>query len=205
MARPKGGTSAEETRNRIVEAAIGIFAELGFHQATLAQIAAKAGMRAPSLLYHFDSKDVLFDEVVRCTYRSLSDRLFDALPESASGDDIIAVLLSVLRDFGQEKDDLLRVVNAELLGAHQPVSSAMLDSLLPLLDMVEDMIRQSATEAIHPDAPLRPALLNIIAAHAVRSNLREIADDLWGTDDRELEVATLLASAAVNWRPAETG
>jgi|GEM_PF-816674 len=201
MARPRGGPKADETRERIIAAAVSVFAERGLSGATLTQIAANAGMRAPSLLYHFDSKDTLFNEVIRQTYHALSHRVLEALPKSGTGEEIMGALLQVLQGFSDENRDLFRVVNAELLSSQQNGGAAISDTLLPLLERIEMTLRQSSSELIHPDAPIRQVLLYILSAHTVRSNLGELAEDLWGPDDRELEIGMLLASSALNWQP----
>jgi len=59
--RPAEGGYArgEETRARIVAAALKVFGEEGFEQASTRRIAAEAGVTPPALQYHFDSKEGL--------------------------------------------------------------------------------------------------------------------------------------------------
>lgn len=47
----------EETRERIVEAAIECFAECGFRAASARQVATRAGADQVLITYHFESKD----------------------------------------------------------------------------------------------------------------------------------------------------
>jgi AcrR family transcriptional regulator len=51
----------ERTRRDIVEAAARVFAEDGFHEASMAAIAREAGFTAPSLYTYFRSKDELYE------------------------------------------------------------------------------------------------------------------------------------------------
>jgi AcrR family transcriptional regulator len=50
---------SEETRARILEAALAIFRERGFSQATMREIAASAGVAVGAAYYYFDSKDAI--------------------------------------------------------------------------------------------------------------------------------------------------
>lgn len=50
---------SEETRVRILEAALGIFRERGFERATMREIAEAAGVATGAAYYYFDSKDAL--------------------------------------------------------------------------------------------------------------------------------------------------
>ena len=57
---PEGGYArGEETRRRIVDAAMEVFASEGFARASTRRIAAMAGVNPPALQYYFDSKEGL--------------------------------------------------------------------------------------------------------------------------------------------------
>ncbi|CAN5279700.1 hypothetical protein BH09PSE2_BH09PSE2_22330 [soil metagenome] len=69
--RPAAGGYArgEETRSRIVQAALEVFATDGFAAASTRRIAAQAGVTPPALQYHFDSKEGL--------HRACADLIID--------------------------------------------------------------------------------------------------------------------------------
>jgi AcrR family transcriptional regulator len=52
-------TKSEQTRTRILTAALSVFRERGFEAATMRDIAAEAGMAVGAAYYYFDSKDAL--------------------------------------------------------------------------------------------------------------------------------------------------
>ncbi|RKP55908.1 CerR family C-terminal domain-containing protein [Pararobbsia silviterrae] len=63
--RPRHSTEGgyprgEETRARIITAAIRLFGELGFDGASTRDIAASAGVNAPALQYYFDNKEGVY-------------------------------------------------------------------------------------------------------------------------------------------------
>jgi len=61
--RPPGG-DADETRRRLVDAAVACFAASGYAGASTRQIAAKAGVNVAALHYHFESKERLYEEAL---------------------------------------------------------------------------------------------------------------------------------------------
>jgi AcrR family transcriptional regulator len=62
LRRPPAGGYArgDETRLRIIEAAIGLFGEHGFEGASTRDIAARADVNAPALQYYFENKEGLY-------------------------------------------------------------------------------------------------------------------------------------------------
>ncbi len=54
----------ERTRERILEAAIASFAEKGFAATSIADVADAAGVRKSLVLYHFESKDTLWQTAI---------------------------------------------------------------------------------------------------------------------------------------------
>lgn len=53
---------------KIFEAATEVFAQFGYRGATIEQIAGKAGMSKPNLLYYFNSKETLYQQVLYRIY-----------------------------------------------------------------------------------------------------------------------------------------
>jgi TetR/AcrR family transcriptional regulator, regulator of cefoperazone and chloramphenicol sensitivity len=64
MANVKNNASAQETRRRLIDAAGGVFAEVGFHGATVRQITERAGVNLAAVNYHFCDKAELYAAVL---------------------------------------------------------------------------------------------------------------------------------------------
>jgi AcrR family transcriptional regulator len=59
VAKKAGTKKSEETRARILEAALAVFRERGFENATMREIAAKAEVAVGAAYYYFDSKEAI--------------------------------------------------------------------------------------------------------------------------------------------------
>jgi AcrR family transcriptional regulator len=69
-----------ETRSRLLEAAEAVFAELGYHDASIVKITEAAGVAQGTFYLYFTSKREIFDELVR----DLNRRVRHAMKEASS-------------------------------------------------------------------------------------------------------------------------
>ncbi len=75
------------TRERILEAALTSFSELGFDGATTREIARRAGVNLGLIKYYFDGKERLWREAVTRAFEQLASGLGDALDDAGGFDD----------------------------------------------------------------------------------------------------------------------
>ncbi len=69
--KDKARPSTDQKRKKIFEAALHVFAETGFHKATMDKIAAVAGIGKGSVYRMFDSKDDLLEQLLDHEYRKV--------------------------------------------------------------------------------------------------------------------------------------
>ncbi len=65
-----------DTRERVLQVAQALFAERGYRGTSLRDIAKRIGIKAPSLLHHFPSKEQL--------YLAVLDKMFESLEDAAT-------------------------------------------------------------------------------------------------------------------------
>ena len=57
----------EDTKQRILDAALELFSDHGFDTVSVGQIAKAVGIKAPSLYNHFSGKQAIFDAIFEAT------------------------------------------------------------------------------------------------------------------------------------------
>ena len=65
MANVKNNSASKDTQRRLLEAAGEVFADRGFHSATMKEITDRAGASLASINYHFSDKAELYAAVIR--------------------------------------------------------------------------------------------------------------------------------------------
>jgi AcrR family transcriptional regulator len=107
-------TRADETRDRLFLAAVGAFAERGFHGTSTRDIAAAAGMSPAAVYVHHRSKEELLHQISQRGHQLTLDLVREAV---ASAEDPAAQLVAVMRTFAihhARAHTSARVVNYEL-------------------------------------------------------------------------------------------
>jgi AcrR family transcriptional regulator len=74
---PKGTPKSQRTRTRILDAAMRLFAEVGYHTATNGLIAEASGLTRGAMLYHFAAREELVEAAIVHIERARA-RLFEA-------------------------------------------------------------------------------------------------------------------------------
>lgn len=82
----------EQNEERILDAAVEIFSAFGYRGTTVDQIARKAGMSKPNLLYYFASKDDIYVAVLANTLEVWLQPFAQLDPEGEPGDEIAAYI-----------------------------------------------------------------------------------------------------------------
>ncbi len=112
MARPVNA-NADETRGRILHAAIGLFAGHGFHGASTRELAALANVNVATISYYFGGKQGLYEATVDEVYRRLADRTQAALASASLND--VGALIGGLYAAARSERDGVRVLVREVL------------------------------------------------------------------------------------------
>lgn len=192
MGRPPAGTALTATPERLLDAAEQEFARHGLRGARLEDIAAAAGIRRPSLLYHYPSKDQLYAAVVRRTFERLGAALIHAMAQPADFSARFDAVVASFADFLADHPALARVVVWELLDGQGPGRAILLEQVVPLLDLVERFARIEGHTEIRPGLPVRAAILQVASDVILRSAAAEFKAPLWGDADHTRALARAL-------------
>lgn len=191
----------KDVRERIVDAATRLFAERGFDGVSVQAIADAVGIRKPSLLYHFPSKDHLRNEVL--------DRML-----AQTGKDRFRGGLGALVGFFTTKPSRARLVVREMLDQPEKVRELMNAEFQPWTRMITDYIRMgqqagSVRDDVDPESWVAQVVTMVIGTAAcgdVTGSLVSRPDTGEAPIPREQidELVRIASRSLFNTRPATT-
>ena len=142
------------TRDQILDAALTCFAQNGYSGTSLNDIAAEVGIRRPSLLHHFASKEALYGEVFE---RLLSDwfaRLVEAIESTAKGWPKIEQVLRAGFGYFADNPSYVTLMRREAIDGGSHLGIDLSAVLRPMFDQAADYLRREMNAGtLRPHVP----------------------------------------------------
>src|SRR5215207_6803944 len=134
--------STRSTREWILDEAVICFANAGYEGTSLNDIAAGVGIRRPSQLHHFPSKEALYGEVFEHLLSDWFSRLDTAIASDRVGWDKVELVLRAGFAFFGDNPAYVRLVRREAIdgGSHLGIDLAAV--LRPMFDLAVDYFRR---------------------------------------------------------------
>lgn len=198
MGRPTAASIRIDTPTRVLDAAENAFALVGVAGAKLADIAAAAGIRRPSLLYHFSTKEGLYGAVVTRGFQALGEVLGGAMAIDGDFDERLRLVLSTFVDFLEQRPHLARIVCRQIVDGSGPGKEILLNEVAPLLDRVVHFIERGGADRLRPHIEVRAVTMQICSTVLLRAASGELRIPLWGHSDDDWSLVEALLFPDIN-------
>lgn len=147
------------TRDQILDEALRCFAEKGYEGTSLNDIAAGVGIRRPSLLHHFPSKELLYGDVFERLLSDWMERLDGAIAVSAVGWDKAELVLRACLDLFAETPDYVRIMRREALDGGVHLGIDLSGVLRPFFDGAVQYLEGQMDEGVFTRLDARHLLI----------------------------------------------
>lgn len=140
--------AADDTRERIIDAAQEIFARDGFGGAKMQEIATRVGIRRPSLFYHFKNKEELFVAAHQQVFARI-ERLFrESLVAEGDPFDRLDRLSRAVLAVAREEPDFGRLVARAAVDRHPSAVAVVRKCLQPMVDLSVEFVRSQQRRGV---------------------------------------------------------
>jgi TetR/AcrR family transcriptional regulator len=187
-----------QTRNRraILEAALELFSTFGYRGATLDQIAARAGMSKPNLIYYFPRKEAIYRALLEDTLDTWLDPLKRLDPDGDPAEEIGAYIAEKLA-MSRDNPKASRLFATEILQGAPAIGGFLRGPLKALVDEKAAVIRGWAERGLI--APVDPYHL-IFTIWAVTQHYADFDIQVRAVLGREAGDSRHFADAAASMR-----
>lgn len=137
---------SQNTKQRLLDAARGLFAERGYHNATVRDIAARARTNLASINYYFRSKDDLYREVMRSSFQEPRNDAGEpaGIAEEASPEERLRAFVRRLIPLSEEEagdEQHKRLLAWEMLSPTGAIEAVEEWEIKPHLDAAREIVR----------------------------------------------------------------
>ncbi len=185
--RQPGGASGDETRDRIIEAAVRLFAERGYGSTSVRDIARRAHVRVSTLYHHFRSKEQMYAEVFRRREEAVRAIVVSCLDQDLEFSDMVRTIVERLFDYYATHRDEARLGAAAVLGG---MGRWLAPDHRPWIELGEGVLRPAAARGMAKE--IDPALFMIsvdglLTWHAINEAAyrRNLGNDLHDAETAE--------------------
>lgn len=186
MAQSKRGLKASETYERILVAAEEVFAYYGYNNANLSDIAARVGIKAGSMFYHYPGgKQEIYRKVVQQVIEKLGRSFYGQLGQNLGHREQIGKLVGGFFDFCAAHPLYAKMLFREVLDNEPGVEIAMKKYLMPMVREAIGFLREGQKRGVL--RPLDPFNYIFSTCAMILSYFaaRPIIAPLWGREPFE--------------------
>jgi AcrR family transcriptional regulator len=170
-----------DVRTQILAHATRLFAEQGYDGTSVQQIADAVGIRKPSLLYHFKSKDSLRENVI-AEMLAHWNAVLPRLLLKASTDERFDSTMEALTEFFIQDPDRARLFLRETLDRPQSMRTMLAQFVRPWVELLGSQLERAKTQGlvqhdVDPEAYAVEVITMAVAGTAVIDTLSVILPD----------------------------
>jgi TetR/AcrR family transcriptional regulator, fatty acid metabolism regulator protein len=158
-----------EKYDRILEAAIDVIAEKGFHHARISDIASRAGVADGTVYLYFENKDHILRAAIDSAFAQFSRRLTEALQQAKGIIEKLTVIARLHIETLINNRSLAVILQTEVRQSAKFMEQFSHQYFVDYINVVREVIREGQQQQV-----VRPGVSDRIAALAIFGTLDEM-------------------------------
>jgi len=138
----------EEKRKNILESATKVFAEKGFADTKIQDIANESGVAHGTIYLYFKSKDALFMSIFQENLAELISYIGSEIQKETSSEDKFRRMISLQLEIIESNPDLTKLILIEFPGTGKFLNNGNIDVLSNYIDLIGDLLNEGINEGV---------------------------------------------------------
>jgi len=154
--------SKQSTKGRILDAALDLFYEKGFHLATVEDISERAGVGKGTLYRYFANKGALFNELIKSRVEDL-ERSAQAVLDGQ--DDVLTMITKYIRiyfEFFDHNKRLYRLILQERMDLTDQVQELYVKKVMRRIPLLKRKIREASQQGVLKDIDFQTVFYGVM-------------------------------------------
>jgi TetR/AcrR family transcriptional regulator len=175
------------TKQKIIEAAREEFARFGFAGARVDRIAQRASVNKAMLYYHFQSKENLYEAVLKDFFTIISGRISRHIATAVSMEQALAGLVGIHAEVVAEFPHLRPIMLRELAEPHGSILDWFAETMSSsgFTKAARAGMEVQMQTGLFRQIDLRQAMISFVTMSLGYHLMAPLVDRVWNVDDRE--------------------
>ena len=148
------------TEERILDAAMRIFAELGYEGARVDEIAKQAQANKAAIYYHIGGKEEVYAKILERTFTTFAQRVSESVQEAATPEEQLRAYIRGMAQNIREQPHMPTIMMREMAAGAQHLPEAMLKELSKLIGLLTNILRDGEEQGVF--VPVTPLLIHLM-------------------------------------------
>ncbi len=154
-----------ETIDRILDAAMAVFSDLGFGSTRVDEIARRAGVNKATIYYHIGNKETLYARVIQRTIKGIANAIKAGVQQAYSPEEKIRIYVrTVVREIGNNPQ-MPQIMMRELASGGQNLPYVILEDFVSIIGTVTSIIDEGVSNGLF--VPTTPFILHMMVIGSV--------------------------------------
>lgn len=188
------GTSGENARERIIEAAQRLFAEKGFWGTSVQEITDGANVNKAMLFYYFKSKENLYFFLIDNILHDFLDTLKKRISESPDPMAKLTAFLNIYNEvcFRPKDFGVFKMIFQDIIGPGDRVKASLRGRMKDFLELIASVIEEGSRQGVFKSVDPQITALSLMGICYVLARHRLLLGEQFNTDDVTPYIHTLI-------------
>jgi len=150
----------DESVRRILDAAMEVFAEVGYEGARVDEIAKRAGVNKAMIYYRIGDKKTLHEDVIRDVFGDIVERISENIKDEVSPEEKLKTYIANLATTMSQHPSFPRIMMREVASGWVHFSEGVAKDIASILVIVRDIIDEGVKKGVFID--MNPLVVHLM-------------------------------------------